>query len=201
MKVGRKMHEEAAARVRENARLLVRSASPVAILKVAATCDGHTIFDGVGLAKDCGLHIGIMAALERTHKSGSHPKERIAVPGKPGAVYEQLRGVYGLDLLMFIAEALELKYPTHFHGRGFLAQAIQSVIYKHLGFESGELPPQKPAPRCPKHPRATHSLKFEDRDWSKCHECKREFKRKRKSPTPLAMAVRQLQTRLREAKR
>lgn len=187
-------------KVRENARVLVRGADPVALLKATAACDGHTIFDGAGLAKDCGLHVGILAAVERVHVSGSHPKDRIGVPGTPGAMYEQLRGVYGLELLMFIADALEIKYPTHFIGRGFQAQAIQREIYKYLGFENGALPKRRDHPRCPKHPKGPLQLSFQDWDWSRCGECGREQHRKTKSQTEVQLAVRALKKRLRGKK-
>lgn len=70
------------------------------LAKVVNSVDGHTIYDPKHFT-EAGLDTEIVAAFTKTLRSGSSPKETIF--GKDGRAVASMKGVYGLDLLEFIA--------------------------------------------------------------------------------------------------
>jgi len=106
----------------------VRRCGPEVILRAAGRCDGHSILKPEALA-DAGLPPAVVEHLTTTHRSDGTPKGTIFVAGQPVA---ELRGVYGLDALRFLAAALGVEYRDAI-GRGFEAQNIQAALRRHLG--------------------------------------------------------------------
>ena len=106
---------------------LIRQTDPQIILRVAGRCDGHTIFKPEAFT-DLGLAPEIVEAFTHTHKSDGSPKGSIFVGGQ---AVQSLKGVYGLDLLEFLAQALDVKYRGCL-GRGFQAAAIQQALQAHF---------------------------------------------------------------------
>lgn len=106
----------------------VRRCGSEAILCAAGRCDGHSILKPEALA-DAGLPAAVVEYLTNTYQSDGTPKGTIFVAGHPVA---ELRGVYGLDALRFLAAALGVKYRSAI-GRGFEAQNIQAALREHLG--------------------------------------------------------------------
>ena len=106
---------------------LVRQCQPEVILRAAARCDGHTIFKPEAFT-DAGLPAEVTQLFTRTYKSDGSPKGTIFVKGQP---VKTLAGVYGLDLLRFIASALGVEYRQAM-GRGFEAQNIQIALRQRL---------------------------------------------------------------------
>ena len=80
----------------------VRGVSGEIILKAALRCDGHTIFKPEAFL-DAGLPKPVVDHFTRKHGSDGSPKGTIFVQGQP---VKELAGVYGLDLLRFLASAL-----------------------------------------------------------------------------------------------
>lgn len=74
------------------------------VLKKAILVDGHTIYDAKKFL-DAGLDAGVVAAFTKRHFSGDHPKEQISTDAGP---VEALNGVYGLDVLEFIASCFDV---------------------------------------------------------------------------------------------
>jgi acyl CoA:acetate/3-ketoacid CoA transferase len=105
----------------------VRQCDPTIILRAADRCDGHNIMSPQAFV-DAGLPQEVVAHLTRTYKSDGTPKGTLFVNGQ--AVGE-LRGVYGLDLLKFLAAALGVEYPSAF-GRGRQARHIQAALREHF---------------------------------------------------------------------
>jgi hypothetical protein len=106
---------------------LVRQCQPEVILRAASQCDGHTIFKPEAFT-DAGLPPEITQLFTRNYKSDGSPKGTIFAKGQP---VKELAGVYGLDLLRFIASALGVEYRQAM-GRGFEAQNIQLALRQHL---------------------------------------------------------------------
>jgi len=106
----------------------MRRCGPEVILRAAGRCDGHSILKPEALA-DAGLPPAVVEHLTTTHRSDGTPKGTIFVAGQPVA---ELRGVYGLDALRFLAAALGVEYRDAI-GRGFEAQNIQAALRRHLG--------------------------------------------------------------------
>ena len=106
----------------------VRRCGPEAILRAAARCDGHCILNPEALT-EAGLPPAVVGHLTRTHRSDGTPEGTIFVAGEPVA---ELRGVYGLDALRFLAAALGVDYPPAL-GRGFEAANIRQALRRHLG--------------------------------------------------------------------
>lgn len=75
-----------------------------AVLREAIKVDGHTIYKPEKFL-DAGLDAAVVKAFTKYHQSGDHPKEQIHVGGK---VVEALAGVYGLEVLEFIASVFEV---------------------------------------------------------------------------------------------
>lgn len=107
---------------------LVRGCGAEAILRAAALCDGHCILDPQALIQ-AGLPPEVVAHVTVAYKSDFRdPKSTLYVAGVP---VEQLTGVYGLNLLMFLAAALHVPYRPCM-GRGFQAQAIRDALQQHF---------------------------------------------------------------------
>ena len=106
---------------------LIRTCSPEVILKVAARCDGHSIFKPEAFS-EAGLPNEVVEYITHTYKSDGSPKGTIFVDGQP---VKELKGVYGLDLLRLLASALNVTYRRAI-GRGFEAQLIQQALTQHF---------------------------------------------------------------------
>lgn len=106
---------------------LVREQPSEVILKVAALCDGHAIlkpeaFTAVGLPTE------IVEHLTRTYRSDGSPRGTLFVNDQ---LVAELQGVYGLDVLRYLADVLGVKYMPAF-GRGTGARNIQSALHRHF---------------------------------------------------------------------
>jgi hypothetical protein len=112
---------------RERCAQIVRALPAEIILKAASRCDGHTIFKPEAFL-DVGLPRDVVEHVTRKYTSDGSPKGTIYVEGK---AVDQLSGVYGLDLLRFLASALGVEYRSAL-GRGFEAQNIQAALRQHL---------------------------------------------------------------------
>ena len=106
---------------------LVRTLPADVVLKAAGLCNGHDILDPQAFL-DAGLPLDVIRRVTTTHKSDGTHKGSIYVDGKQ---VDQLSGVYGLDMLEFIAGALGLKYRRYM-GRGFQASAIKEALRCHF---------------------------------------------------------------------
>ncbi|MBI1338468.1 MAG: hypothetical protein GC164_16115 [Phycisphaera sp.] len=107
---------------------LVRALDPEVILRSADLCDGHSILAPEAFIQ-AGLPIELVEQLTVTHESDTtSPKSTIFHDGQPVA---SVRGVYGLDLLVFLAGALGVTYPRCI-GRGFQASAIKHALFTRL---------------------------------------------------------------------
>ena len=105
----------------------VRRCGPEAILRAASLCDGHSILDPDALIS-AGLPPAVVEQLTVTHRSDGTPKGTIFVGDR--AVGE-LRGVSGLDVLVFLADAFGVEYRPAF-GRGTRAHNIRAALRRHL---------------------------------------------------------------------
>lgn len=106
---------------------LIRETNPAVILKAASLCDGHTILNPEAFI-DAGLAAEVVEFATTTYKSDGSPKGTIFVRGEP---VPELTGVYGLNLLTLLADALGVRYRSCM-GRGFQASAIQEALRRHL---------------------------------------------------------------------
>jgi hypothetical protein len=79
-------------------------ATDKAVLRESIKVDGHTIYKPEKFL-DAGLDASIVTAFTKKLRSGDHPKEQIHVNGE---VVESLTGVYGLDVLEFIASVFDV---------------------------------------------------------------------------------------------
>lgn len=79
-------------------------ATDKAVLREAVMVDGHTIYKPEKFL-DAGLDAEIVTAFTKKLHSGDHPKEQIYVQGQE---VESLTGVYGLDVLEFIASVFDV---------------------------------------------------------------------------------------------
>ena len=105
----------------------VRELPAEVILNAARVCDGHTIFHPQKFI-DAGLPEAVVCHLTVVQKSDGTPKGNIYVNGQ---AVRSLRGVYGLDVLKFLAHALDVKYREAM-GRGFQAQNVYAALEAHL---------------------------------------------------------------------
>ena len=112
-------HDRAAARVRR--------CDPQVILRAAALCDGHSILTPEALL-EAGLPADFVRHLTATHRSDGTPKGTLFVQGQAVA---ELRGVYGLHALRFLAGALGLEYRRAL-GRGSEANNIRRALRSRL---------------------------------------------------------------------
>jgi acyl CoA:acetate/3-ketoacid CoA transferase len=106
---------------------LLNECSPETILKAADRCDGHGILKPEAFV-DAGLPAAVIHHLTRTYKSDGSPKGTIFVQGEP---VKELSGVYGLDMLRFLASALGVEYAPAL-GRGLEARRIQAALHQHF---------------------------------------------------------------------
>ena len=114
---------------------LVLATEPAAVLSAAERCDGHGILSPDAFT-DAGLPVEVVAHLTRTYRSDGSPKGTIFVNDEP---VKELSGVYGLDMLRFLATALDVKYARAM-GRGFEARNIQAALRAH--FNKAPTPPK-----------------------------------------------------------
>lgn len=100
------------------------------ILELVDELDGHGIFDGAGLSQD--YPCPMIERLTTTHRSDGTIKGSIT--GKNGKPAEEMQGVYGLDLLWAIADAVgaNTSEARLYGGRGKVAKALQSAIHRKL---------------------------------------------------------------------
>ena len=105
----------------------VRQLSPQVLLAVAARCDGHSIFEPRAFL-EAGLPSPVVEYLTRRYRSDGSLKGTLFVNG---AAVKELTGVYGLEVLRFLAHALGVSYRPAM-GRGFEAQNIRSALQAHL---------------------------------------------------------------------
>ena len=106
---------------------LLKQCTPETILAAADRCDGHTIFKPEAFL-DAGMPHEVVELQTRRHGSDGSPKGTIFVDGQP---VDALTGVYGLDLLRFLASALGVEYRSAF-GRGTEARHIQAALHLHF---------------------------------------------------------------------
>ena len=118
----------------------VRKCDPSAVLRAADRFDGQSVFNAKAFLED-GLPQEVVDYVSRTHGSDGTPKGTIFADGKPVPV---LCGVYGLDLLQFLAAALDVDYPSAF-GRGFQARHIQVAIHQHFQNQPDKLADKTPS--------------------------------------------------------
>lgn len=99
------------------------------VLAAADICDGHTIFEPQAFL-DVGVPQELVDRCTNIYESDfSDPKYTISGPdGKP---VNQMRGVYGLDMLDSIVRDFNLPTATKF-GRGSQAQVWKEALHKHL---------------------------------------------------------------------
>lgn len=74
------------------------------VLKKAVMVDGHTIYTPEKFL-EAGLDASIINVFTKKLRSGNHPKETLYVDGQQ---VQSLTGVYGLELLEFIASCFEI---------------------------------------------------------------------------------------------
>lgn len=106
---------------------LVKQCEAECILRAAGRCDGHSILKPEALT-DAGLPAEVVKHLTSTHRSDGTPKGTIFVSGQ---AVKELKGVYGLDALRFLARTLGIEYRDAI-GRGFEAQNIQQALVAHF---------------------------------------------------------------------
>ena|SRR5579871_57610 len=123
----------------------VRALPAVTVLAAAKRCDGHSIFKPQAFL-EAGLPGEIVQHVTRKHGSDGSPKGTIFVDGQ---AVDALIGVYGLDLLRFLAAALKVEYRSAL-GRGSEARNIQSALQAHFQEQTnpaaGESEPPGDAP-------------------------------------------------------
>jgi hypothetical protein len=106
---------------------LVKQCGPEVILRAASRCDGHSILKPEAFI-DAGLPAAVVEHLTTTYRSDGTFKGTIFVDGQ---AVKELRGVYGLDALRFLARALGVEYRGAI-GRGFEAQNIRAALKQHF---------------------------------------------------------------------
>jgi hypothetical protein len=117
------LNDEDFRRLREQ----VRALPPQTLLAAAAVCDGHSIFKPQTFL-DAGLPPPVVEHLTRRYRSDGTPKGTLFVNG---VAVEELCGCYGLEVLRFLAHALDVPY-RHALGRGFEAQNIRTALEQVL---------------------------------------------------------------------
>ena len=88
--------------------------------------DGHSLFDPTAYIA-AGLTMELANFFTRLHQSDGTPKGTLF---NKGGIVPELTGIYGLTVLEAITDALNLERP-HFHGRGFRARALFTLIQHH----------------------------------------------------------------------
>lgn len=105
----------------------VKALPPEIILAAANICDGHSIFDPKAFIT-AGLPETVVAHLTREYQSDGSPKGTLFVHGQ---AVKALTGVYGLEMLRFLASVLNVEYRGAL-GRGFEAQNILAALHQHF---------------------------------------------------------------------
>lgn len=95
-------------------------ATDKAVLREAIKVDGHTIYEPEKFL-DAGLDAIVVTAFTKKLRSGDSPKERIH-EWETGEVLESLTGVYGLEVLEFIAGVFDVS--SWKMGRGSRAEHL-----------------------------------------------------------------------------
>jgi hypothetical protein len=108
-------------------REIVKNTDKEILKKVIGGCDGHSIFKPKKFT-DAGLDSKVVAAFTKKHHSGDDHKSTIYT--NAGEV-DALEGVYGLELLEFIAATFEV--TSWKSGRGFRASQLSEELIKKLG--------------------------------------------------------------------
>lgn len=117
----------------EAAAQALRRTSKIVILKAADICDGHGIFDPAAFI-DAGLPLEVVSALTREFESSTtDPMKAIF---KDGEFVPKAKGIYGLEMLKFMALALDVRYAGCFFGRGTQAREIKRALHAHYAEES-----------------------------------------------------------------
>jgi hypothetical protein len=107
---------------------MVKQCGPETILRAASLCDGHSILKPEAFI-EAGIPTAVVEHMTRMYRSDGSPKGTIFVAGKR---VKQLRGIYGLAMLRFLASTLEVEYRESF-GRGTEARNIQASLHQHFG--------------------------------------------------------------------
>ena len=96
--------------------------------------DGHTLYDADNEIFQA-MPKELMDLVTQTHKSDGTPKGTIF---KDGQTVEEMRAVYGLDLLWRLATEVEAdtKIAARKMGRGFQAQELTKALREKLGEEA-----------------------------------------------------------------
>lgn len=102
---------------------LVKATDKSVLEKVIGIIDGHSIFDPKAFT-ELGLSEEIVSAFLQEHESGDNHKEQIA--NNSGVIVDSMRGVYGLQLLEFIASTF--KVSSWKNGRGFRAAHLSEQL-------------------------------------------------------------------------
>lgn len=95
----------------------------VEVLKKAIDVDGHTIYHPDKFL-EAGLGKEIVDAFTEEHQSGDEAKSTIF--GNEGEQLDAVKGVYGLDLLIFIAQ--QFKVTSWKLGRGSAAAHLRQQL-------------------------------------------------------------------------
>lgn len=117
-------------RYRKTERLSWANVEREIVLKVAAICDGHTIFKPEAFTKAGAPPALVAQHTSRYESDTSNPKSTIF--GSDGGVIEETIGVYGLPVLERICDDLGIDYEMRM-GRGFQAAVCREAIRKHFG--------------------------------------------------------------------
>ncbi len=96
-------------------------------LRAASLCNGHSILKPEAFT-DAGLPAAVVEHMTRKYKSDGSPKGTLFVNGQP---VKELTGVYGLQMLRFLAVALGVEYHETI-GRGSEARNIQAALKQHF---------------------------------------------------------------------
>jgi hypothetical protein len=104
---------------------------PADVVKAAAAiCDGHGIFDPAALT-EVGVPQPLVDRFTETFESDfSNPKSTI-FDNKTGLPINQMRGVYGYNVLSGIVRDLKIQAEPKF-GRGFQAEVWKKAIVDHF---------------------------------------------------------------------
>jgi hypothetical protein len=111
---------------------LVKS-TPVDALKKAIDVDGHSIYDPSKFI-EAGLDPVVVEAFTEVQKSDGTPKGTIF--SRDWEILPTLKGVYGLNLLEFIAQ--QFGVTSDKMGRGFRAADLQKQLLAKWSIQWGE---------------------------------------------------------------
>lgn len=123
--MARKTKAQLEAEQYETAVAAAKKMTKTQVKNVAQNLDGHTIFNAATLQNE-GLPEAIVVLTCKTIKSSRTNAKEIVFNDR-GEPLLQVRGIYGLDLLRFLARARGVKYEPKM-GRGFEARSIQRAL-------------------------------------------------------------------------